>query len=97
MLPRCWAGWAGGGAGGVGEVEVGAGKRDAAGDPDAQHAPAPGNAAQAVFKNLAAAGIEPHVGPATVGDTLYSIAERFARIKHEMFGAPRLRHREFFF
>ena len=59
--------------------QIGAGKPDAAGESDYEDARAPGNAAQAVFENLAADGIEYHIRTAAIGDALDGVAERLTR------------------
>src|SRR5258705_10429511 len=76
--------------------EIGAREPDAAGEADHEDARAPGNAAQAVFENLAADGIEYHIRTATIGDALDGVAERLAPVEHEVIGAAGLRHPEFF-
>jgi hypothetical protein len=55
-----------------------------------------GDAAQAVFEDFAADGIEHDIGAAAVGEAFYDVAERLAGVKHPMIGAPRLRHGELF-
>jgi len=67
-------------AGTLDQQEIGAGEPDAAGEADDKQARAEGNAAHAVFKNLAADGIEHHVGTAAIGDALDGVAKRFASV-----------------
>src|SRR5258705_7246135 len=76
--------------------EIGAREPDAAGETDHEDARAPGNAAQAVFENLAADGIEYHIRTAAIGDALDGVAERLPPVEHEMIRAACLRHREVF-
>ena len=83
-------------AGALDQQQIGAGKPDAAGEADHEQPRAPGDAAHAVLEDLAADGIEHHVGAAAVGDALDRVAERLAPVQHEMIGALRLRHRELF-
>src|SRR5216684_5312618 len=68
-------------AGALDQQEIGAGEPDAAGKTDDENARAPGDAAHAVFENLAADGIEHHIGAAAVGDALDGVAEGFAAIE----------------
>src|SRR5450631_977491 len=75
------------------QQEIGAGEPDAAGKTDDENARAPGDAAHAVLKDLAADGIEHHIDAAAVGDALDGVAEGFGAIEHQMIGAPRLRDR----
>ena len=84
-------------AGALDQQQVGAGEPDAAGKADHEQPRAPGDAAQAVFKDLAADGIEHHVGAPPVGDALDGVAERLAPVEHQMIGAFCPRDRELLF
>ena len=84
-------------AGALDQQQIGAGKPDAAGKADHQQPRAPGDAAHAVLENLAADGIEHHVGAAPVGDALDGVAERLAAVEHEMIGSFCFGDRELFF
>src|SRR3954452_10381702 len=71
-------------AGTLDQHQIGAGKSDAAREPDHENSRAPGNATQAVFEGLAADGIEHHICAAAIGKTLDSVTERFARVEYDV-------------
>src|SRR4030088_378426 len=73
------------------QQEIGAGEPNATGEADDEDAGAPGDAAQAVFENLAADGIEHHIRAAAIGDALDGVAERLPSLQYQEISAPRLR------
>ena len=97
IFPHSFAGTNAEHAGTLDQQQIGAGNADAAGEADHQQPRAPIDTADAVLEDLAADGIEHHIGATAVGDALDRVAKRLAAVEHQMIGALLFGNRQLLF